>query len=146
MEADLHSIIHPSLFKSSHPAILHLSVTGRMMSFARNVSDTGDSFIMRYNVLPSSHEADQCRKATGSFANLLADGRAIAQKHRVDHFLGFRLLHRHFTLQPKEVIVERPQFFDGIRFVADFKPLDQYFLAHHSAADLSCLHLNLCPK
>ena len=67
-----------------------------------------------YNALPLSGEADLELKKNGNLNKFLEDVAPVVEKYDFGHSIGFRLLHRHETLEEGQVMVENFDHWKGV--------------------------------
>jgi hypothetical protein len=70
-------------------------------------------YVKHYNTLPPVEEADASLKSQPQFSNFLERSREIIESYEFSSHTGLRLIHRHFDLDNKKVIVQESKQHDG---------------------------------
>jgi hypothetical protein len=72
-----------------------------------------DSYELNYNSLPSVDTADEELRSATAFDDFLETTRKIIFKHKLENYVGLRLIHKHFSVKAGEVMMEEFQIHKG---------------------------------
>jgi len=93
--------------------IMILSLSLSADSFSIKDIDVED-YVKSYNGLCSVEKADSELKSNTLFREFLTKAKDIIVKHDLQEYVGLRLIHRHFDVQPQQVMIENFELREGV--------------------------------
>lgn len=78
---------------------------GHAESFSIDEID-GNTYVQRYNSLPTLEDADRILRSSPNFHKCLQDAKEIVLDYGLEKYVGLRLIHQHFPLKDQEIVTE----------------------------------------
>jgi hypothetical protein len=73
-----------------------------------------ESYTRRYNSLPSVEENNEKLKASPQFSSFLKEAEEIVSRYELEPYVGFRLIHSHFSVGENQVMTENYEVIDSV--------------------------------